>query len=60
MVRSEVADHVRDRIGDGIVAAAGTTGVVCRAAEPFESRLVCHHGSFTADQQLVPLLLAYS
>ncbi|MDQ3946918.1 MAG: alkaline phosphatase family protein [Actinomycetota bacterium] len=53
-----VADHVRDRIGDVIVAAADSTGVVCRAAEPFESRLVGHHGSFTADEQLVPFLLA--
>lgn len=52
-----VADHVRDRIGDVIVAARDTTGVVCRTAEPLESRLLGHHGSFTADEQLVPLLL---
>lgn len=54
-----VADHVRDRIGDVIVAAGDTTGVVCRAAEPLESRLLGHHGSFTADEQLVPLLVTY-
>ena len=52
-----VADHVRDRIGDVIVAAAATTGVVCRTAEQLESGLLGHHGSFTADEQLVPLLL---
>ena len=53
-----VADHVRDRIGDVIVAAVESIGVVCQTAEPFESRLVGHHASFTADEQLVPLLLA--
>lgn len=54
-----VADHVRGRIGDVIVAAASSTGVVCPSDEPFESRLMGHHGSWTADEQLVPLLLAF-
>ena len=54
-----VADHVRHRIGDVIVAAGAATGIVCRTAEPLESRLLGHHGSFTPDEQLVPLLLAH-
>lgn len=54
-----VTDHARDRIGDVIVAATDTNGVVRRTAEPLESGILGHHGSFTADEQLVPLLLVY-
>ena len=48
----------RDRIGDVIAALRGQAGVVRRVAEPLESSLVGQHGSLTADEQLLPLLLA--
>jgi predicted AlkP superfamily pyrophosphatase or phosphodiesterase len=51
-----VADHVRPRIGDLVVAMRGTSVVVRSAAEPLLSRFAGHHGSFTAAEQLVPLL----
>ena len=54
-----VADRVRPRIGDVIVAARGAAAVVRRAVEPLESALIGHHGSLTSAEQRVPLLLAY-
>ncbi|MBK1785864.1 alkaline phosphatase family protein [Prauserella cavernicola] len=54
-----VADHVRPRIGDVVAAARGNTGLLRRTAEPMESGLVGHHGSFTSAEQLVPLALAF-
>jgi hypothetical protein len=53
-----VADRVRPRIGDVIVAARGAAAVVRRAVEPLESALIGHHGSLTSAEQRVPLLLA--
>jgi hypothetical protein len=53
-----VAAHARDRIGDVVVAARGGTAVIRSAAEPLISRMPGQHGSLTADEQLVPLLLA--
>jgi type I phosphodiesterase/nucleotide pyrophosphatase len=53
-----VAEHVRDRIGDVVVAARGNAAMIRSRAEPTISRLVGQHGSLTADEQLVPLLLA--
>jgi hypothetical protein len=53
-----VAAHVRDRIGDVVVAARGGTAVIRSTAEPLISRMPGQHGSLTADEQLVPLLLA--
>ena len=50
---------VRDRIGDVVAAARGTSAIVRRTVEPLESRLVGHHGSLTSAEQQVPLLLAY-
>ncbi|MDQ2723594.1 MAG: alkaline phosphatase family protein [Actinomycetota bacterium] len=48
---------ISDRVGDVVVAARGTHGVIRSAAEPLESRLVGHHGSLTPAEQLVPFLL---
>jgi hypothetical protein len=53
-----VDDLMRHRIGDVVVAARGTTAVVCPRAEPVISKLPGQHGSLTADEQLVPLLIA--
>ncbi|MDY6997526.1 MAG: alkaline phosphatase family protein [Actinomycetota bacterium] len=53
-----VADAVRSRIGDVVVAARGSSGVLRRTAEPIESSLVGQHGSLTDAEQQVPLLLA--
>lgn len=47
-----------DRIGDVVVAARGTTAVVRSEAEPVLSRLPGQHGSLSAEEQLVPLLIA--
>jgi hypothetical protein len=54
-----VADGVRPRIGDVVAAARGSAAMVRRTVEPIESALVGHHGSLTAAEQRVPLLLAY-
>lgn len=51
-----VADHVLGRLGDLVVAALGTTAVVRSEAESRLSRFAGHHGSLTAEEQLVPLL----
>jgi Type I phosphodiesterase / nucleotide pyrophosphatase len=52
-----VADRVRDRIGDLIVAARTDVAITCPATEPTLSRLLGHHGSLTPDEQLVPVLV---
>lgn len=54
-----VADEIRPRIGDVVVACRGTSGVLRSSVEPIESSLVGQHGSLTDAEQLVPLLLAY-
>jgi hypothetical protein len=54
-----VADDVRLRIGDVVVAARGSSGVLRRAAEPIESSLIGQHGSVTEAEQTIPLLLAH-
>jgi hypothetical protein len=54
-----VRDDVRPRIGDVVAAARETVALVRTAAEPVESTLVGHHGSFTTAEQRVPLLLAH-
>jgi predicted AlkP superfamily pyrophosphatase or phosphodiesterase len=53
-----VTDHVRDRIGDLIVAARTGIALTRSAAEPTLSRLLGQHGSHTPDEQLVPILVA--
>ncbi len=54
-----IADSVRQRIGDVVAAGRDSTVMVRRTVEPVESGLVGHHGSLTAAEQYVPLLLAY-
>lgn len=55
----KVTDDVRSRIGDVIAAASGRATLVRRATEPVESAFLGHHGSLTAAEQRVPLLLAH-
>lgn len=55
-----VAEHVRPRIGDVLVVSRGRHGIVRSVREPAETRLVGHHGSLTAAEQLVPFLVAGS
>jgi type I phosphodiesterase/nucleotide pyrophosphatase len=52
-----VTDHARERIGDVVAAAYGQIGIVQRDIDPAQARLMGHHGSLTAAEQLVPLLL---
>ncbi|KQY10174.1 phosphodiesterase [Mycobacterium sp. Root135] len=54
-----VADRVLERIGDVVAAARDSAVMVRRTVEPVESGLIGHHGSLTAAEQRVPLLLAY-
>ncbi|WP_084654326.1 alkaline phosphatase family protein [Nocardia altamirensis] len=52
-----VAPHVADRIGDVVVAARGTRGVIRSGAEPLQSIMVGHHGSLTPAELDIPLRL---
>ena len=45
-----------DRIGDVVVAPAGSFAIVATKAEPRESALIGMHGSLTSAEQLVPAL----
>jgi len=51
-----VTDRYRARIGDVVVAALADIAVVDSRRHPREARLIGHHGSVTAAEQLVPLL----
>lgn len=53
-----VTEEATARIGDVVVAARGTSGVVRRTVEPVESSLIGQHGSFTSAEQRIPLLIA--
>lgn len=55
-----LAGPMSDRIGDVVVALRGSAAVVRSAAEPKISKLPGQHGSLSAEEQLVPLLLARS
>jgi predicted AlkP superfamily pyrophosphatase or phosphodiesterase len=57
---AQVADDMRQRIGDIVVAARDSVALVRRTAEPMESALRGQHGSLTDAEQRVPLLLAYA
>jgi hypothetical protein len=50
-----VADFARPRIGDVVVAAVADIAIIAATEEPREARLIGHHGSATAAEQLVPL-----
>jgi hypothetical protein len=54
----DVVPQVRGRIGDVVAAARGTAAVIRSLAEPVISRLPGQHGSLSAEEQLVPLLVA--
>ncbi|MBB1252247.1 alkaline phosphatase family protein [Streptomyces alkaliterrae] len=51
-----VADRVRPRLGDVVVAMTGNAAIIASRNEPNESALVGMHGSMTPAEQLVPLL----
>ena len=51
-----VPDRIRPRIGDVVAAAYGRIGVMQRTVDPAHGRMVGHHGSMTAREQLVPLV----
>jgi Type I phosphodiesterase / nucleotide pyrophosphatase len=48
--------RMAERIGDVVVAAAGSYAVVASKTEPGESALFAMHGSLTSAEQLVPAL----
>lgn len=51
------ADRTAARIGDLVVVAKDRAVLTRPAAEPGESRMLGHHGGWTADELLVPLLI---
>jgi hypothetical protein len=51
-----VPDRIRPRIGDVVAAAFGRVGVMQRSVDPAHARMVGHHGSMTAEEQLVPMV----
>ncbi len=53
----QVDDAVRPRIGDVIAACFGPVGIVQRSVDHGQADLIGHHGSLTAEEQLVPLLM---
>ncbi|MGH3489539.1 MAG: alkaline phosphatase family protein [Actinopolymorphaceae bacterium] len=53
-----VEDRVLPRIGDVVIASLGDLAVECNAVFPTEASLLGWHGSLTADEMLVPLLIA--
>jgi hypothetical protein len=52
-----VPERVQERIGDVVAIARGPLGIVQRSADPGQADLAGHHGSVTATEQMVPLLL---
>jgi Type I phosphodiesterase / nucleotide pyrophosphatase len=53
-----IDNRVRPRLGDVLVAGIGSFALVdSRTATPHVLRLIGQHGSLTADEQLVPLLV---
>ncbi|MBD0293182.1 MAG: alkaline phosphatase family protein [Jiangellaceae bacterium] len=53
-----VENRVLDRIGDVVAAVHGHVAVERRTVFPLEAKLVGLHGGLTADEMLVPLLVA--
>jgi hypothetical protein len=53
-----VTDEAAGRIGDVVVLARGTWGITAPRSEPGPSSLAAFHGSLTATELAVPLLLA--
>ncbi|MEJ7706060.1 MAG: nucleotide pyrophosphatase/phosphodiesterase family protein [Nocardioidaceae bacterium] len=52
-----VDSHVRPRLGDVMIACRGKASVVSSSRRPEEAALIGLHGSLTADEMLVPLLV---
>jgi hypothetical protein len=52
-----VPDGMRPRIGDVVAAMRGNAAVVRSEAEPVLARMPGQHGSLSAEEQLVPLLV---
>jgi type I phosphodiesterase/nucleotide pyrophosphatase len=52
-----VDSHVRPRLGDVMVASRGKTAVVSSSRFKHEASLVGLHGSLSADEMLVPILV---
>ena len=52
-----VRSRVESRIGDVVAACAGTTVVTRPDVEPVLSELIGQHGSLTAEEMLIPLLM---
>jgi predicted AlkP superfamily pyrophosphatase or phosphodiesterase len=52
-----VPEEVRGRIGDVIAAAFEPVGIFQRSVDAGQAGLVGHHGSLTAQEMLVPLLI---
>jgi hypothetical protein len=52
-----VLPAVLPRIGDVVVACRGTHGIFSSVDFPYETRLVGVHGSLTADEMNIPLLI---
>ena len=52
-----VVDRVRPRLGDVVVACLGTTAVLSRRLFRVEGSMVGFHGSLTAEEMQVPLLV---
>lgn len=55
-----VFDRNRGRLGDVVAAARDTWTLVRSEAEPVQTAMIGHHGSWTEAEQLVPLLLLRS
>ena len=53
-----LAAHAVDRVGDVVVAMRGTAALIRSVAEPNLSKLPGQHGSLSAEEQLVPLLVS--
>jgi hypothetical protein len=53
-----VAPQVRPRLGDVVVAATGQTALISMADFPYENLLVGFHGSLTAAEMEIPILIA--
>jgi hypothetical protein len=53
-----VDDALAARIGDVVALARGTWAIIATRREPVPSRLAAYHGSLTATELAIPLLLA--
>jgi len=52
-----VQPAVRPRLGDVVVACRGTTAILSTADFPYEATLVGLHGSLTAEEMLIPMIV---